>query len=117
MSTQLEDTKRLGCAKPNDCASLLKSENLRMRIDENDKKNDALKLKSLSKADIPLLRSKFAAGAGELSLEYERTHGRSGRPRLITSLLRLTPAAQSAASFAIEDAKSTNWTNRQDRLR
>ena len=76
MSTQLEDTKRLGCAKPNDCASLLKSENLRMRIDENDKKNDALKLKSLSKAqaDIQLLRSKFAAGAGELSLEYERTH-------------------------------------------
>ena len=45
-----------------------------MRIDENDKKNDALKLKSLSKAqaDIQLLRSKFAAG--ELSLEYERTH-------------------------------------------
>jgi len=74
VSTQLEDTKRLGCAKPNDCASLLKSENLRMRIDENDKKNDALKLKSLSKAqaDIQLLRSKFAAG--ELSLEYERTH-------------------------------------------
>ena len=72
MSTQLEDTKRLGCAKPNDCASLLKSENLRMRIDENDKKNDALKSLSKAQADIQLLRSKFAAG--ELSLEYERTH-------------------------------------------
>ena len=73
MSTQLEETKRLGCAKPKDCASLLKSENLLMRIDEeNDKKNDALKSLSKAQADIQLLRSKFAAG--ELSLEYERTH-------------------------------------------
>ena len=75
MSTQLEDTKRLGYAKPKDCAFLLKSENLCMRIDEeNDKKNDALKSLSKAQADIQLLRSKFAAGAGELSLEYERTH-------------------------------------------
>ena len=44
-----------------------------MRIDEeNDKKNDALKSLSKAQADIQLLRSKFAAG--ELSLEYERTH-------------------------------------------
>ena len=57
MSTQLEDTKRLGYAKPKDCAFLLKSENLCMRIDEeNDKKNDALKSLSKAQVDLQLLR-------------------------------------------------------------
>ena len=64
MSTQLEDTKRLGYAKPKDCASLLKSENLRMRIDEeNDKKNDALKGLSKAQAEIQLWKSKYEVEA------------------------------------------------------
>ena len=75
MSTQLEDTKRLGCAKPNDCASLLKSENLRMRIDENDKKNDALKLKSLSKAQAEenkVLRDQLEPGQAKQNIDRRK---------------------------------------------
>merc|ERR1712152_126036 len=57
LTTQLEDTKRLGDGEARDRATLLtkfknlttEAENLRMRIDEeSDKKNDALK--ALSKA-------------------------------------------------------------------
>merc|ERR1711978_671289 len=61
LTTQLEDTKRMGDGEARDRASLLakfknlmtEAENLRMRIDEeNEKKNDALKALSKAQAEI-----------------------------------------------------------------
>merc|ERR1712045_163989 len=72
LTTQLEDTKRLGDAEARDRASLLtkyenlmtEAENLRMRIDEeSDKKNDALKALSKAQAEIQLWKSKYEVEA------------------------------------------------------
>merc|ERR1712083_1107565 len=68
LSTQLEDTKRLGDGEARDRAALLtkyknlttEAENLRMRIDEeSDKKNDALKALSKAQSEIQLWKSKY----------------------------------------------------------
>merc|ERR1711937_56841 len=70
LTTQLEDTKRLGDGEARDRATLLtkyknlmtEAENLRMRIDEeNEKKNDALKGLSKAQAEIQLWKSKYEA--------------------------------------------------------
>merc|ERR1719333_1177387 len=72
LTTQLEDTKRLGDAEARDRAALLtkyknlmtEAENLRMRIDEeNEKKNDALKALSKAQAEIQLWKSKYEVEA------------------------------------------------------
>merc|ERR1712242_351860 len=72
LTTQLEDTKRLGDGEARDRAALLtkyknlmtEAENLRMRIDEeNEKKNDALKALSKAQAEIQLWKSKFEVEA------------------------------------------------------
>merc|ERR1719305_1327687 len=72
LTTQLEDTKRLGDGEARDRAALLtkyknlmtEAENLRMRIDEeNDKKNDALKGLSKAQAEIQLWKSKYEVEA------------------------------------------------------
>merc|ERR1712061_670177 len=68
LTTQLEDTKKLGDAEARDRASMLSKfknlttelENLRERIDEeSEKKSDALKALSKAQAEIQLWRSKF----------------------------------------------------------
>merc|ERR1712149_138404 len=68
LTTQLEDTKRLGDSEARDRAALLAKfknlnselENLRERIEEeSEKKSDALKALSKSQAEIQLWRSKF----------------------------------------------------------
>merc|ERR1711981_1319553 len=68
LTTQLEDTKRLGDSEARDRASLLAKfknlntelENLRERIEEeSEKKSDALKALSKAQAEIQLWRSKF----------------------------------------------------------
>merc|ERR1712179_497566 len=68
LTTQLEDTKRLGDAEARDRASLLTKfkmlstelENLRERIDdEHQKKSDALKALSKAQAEIQLWRSRY----------------------------------------------------------
>merc|ERR1711994_368101 len=72
LTTQLEDTKRLGDGEARDRANLLtkyknlmtEAENLRMRIDEeNEKKNDALKGLSKAQAEIQLWKSKYEVEA------------------------------------------------------
>merc|ERR1719170_45782 len=72
LTTQLEDTKRLGDGEARDRATLLtkfknlttEAENLRMRIDEeNEKKNDALKGLSKAQAEIQLWKSKYEVEA------------------------------------------------------
>merc|ERR1711994_980496 len=72
LTTQLEDTKRLGDGEARDRAALLtkyknlmtEAENLRMRIDEeNEKKNDALKGLSKAQAEIQLWKSKYEVEA------------------------------------------------------
>merc|ERR1711878_165098 len=72
LTTQLEDTKRLGDGEARDRAALLtkyknlmtEAENLRMRIDEeNEKKNDALKALSKAQAEIQLWKSKYEVEA------------------------------------------------------
>merc|ERR1719259_1245749 len=90
LTTQLEDTKRLGDAESRDRASLLSKfknlntelETLRERIDEeSEKKSDALKALSKAQAETQLWRSKYETeGLGreaeleDLQLEYERVH-------------------------------------------
>jgi len=68
LSTQLEDTKRLGDSEARDRAALLAKfknlstelENLKDRIEEeSEKKSDALKALSKSNAEIQLWKSKF----------------------------------------------------------
>jgi chromosome segregation ATPase len=68
LTTQLEDTKRLGDAEARDRASMLSKykklttelENLRERIEDvAEKKSDALKALSKATAEIQLWRSKF----------------------------------------------------------
>merc|ERR1719490_608422 len=68
LSTQLEDTKRLGDSEARDRAALLarfknlstELENLKDKIDEeSEKKSDALKALSKSNAEIQLWKSKF----------------------------------------------------------
>merc|ERR1711993_233512 len=68
LTTQLEDTKRLGDSESCDRAALLAKfknlnselENLRERIEEeSEKKSDALKALSKAQAEIQLWRSKF----------------------------------------------------------
>merc|ERR1739844_536924 len=68
LSTQLEDTKRLGDSEARDRATLLAKfkaldtelQNLKERIDEeSEKKSDALKALSKSTAEIQLWKSKF----------------------------------------------------------
>merc|ERR1712183_993679 len=68
VTTQLEDTKKLGDAEARDRASLLSKfknittelENLRERIEEeSEKKSDALKALSKAQAESQLWRSKF----------------------------------------------------------
>merc|ERR1711997_350728 len=68
ISTQLDDTKKLGDAEARDRASLLSKfknlntelENLRERIEEeSEKKSDALKALSKAQAEVQLWRSKF----------------------------------------------------------
>merc|ERR1712024_305978 len=72
LTTQLEDTKRLGDGEARDRATLLtkfknlttEAENLRMRIDEeSDKKNDGLKALSKAQAEIQLWKSKYEVEA------------------------------------------------------
>merc|ERR1712027_228459 len=72
LTTQLEDTKRLGDGEARDRATLLtkfknlttEAENLRMRIDEeSDKKNDALKALSKAQSEIQLWKSKYEVEA------------------------------------------------------
>merc|ERR1712024_363936 len=72
LSTQLEDTKRVGDGEARDRASLMtkfknlmtEAENLRMRIDEeSEKKNDALKALSKAQAEIQLWKSKYEVEA------------------------------------------------------
>ena len=68
LSTQLEDTKRLGDSEARDRASLLSKfknlntelENLRERIEEeSEKKSDALKALSKAQSEIQLWKSKY----------------------------------------------------------
>merc|ERR1712172_63862 len=68
LTTQLEDTKRLGDAEAKDRAALLtkfkninsEAQNLRERIEEeSEKKNDILRALSKAQAEIQLWRSKF----------------------------------------------------------
>merc|ERR1739844_251771 len=68
ISTQLDDTKKLGDAEARDRASLLSKfknittelENLRERIEEeSEKKSDALKALSKAQAEVQLWKSKF----------------------------------------------------------
>merc|ERR1711931_179575 len=68
ITTQLEDTKRMGDAEARDRASLLSKfkslntelESLKDRIDEeNEKKSDALKGLSKAQAEVQLWRSKY----------------------------------------------------------
>ena len=72
LTTQLEDTKRLGDGEARDRAALLtkyknlssEAENLRMRIDEeSEKKNDVLKALSKAQAEIQLWKSKYETEA------------------------------------------------------
>ena len=72
LSTQLEDTKRLGDGEARDRATLLTKykslttevENLCMRIDEeSEKKNDALKALSKAQSEIQLWKSKYEVEA------------------------------------------------------
>merc|ERR1711878_24710 len=72
LTTQLEDTKRLGDGEARDRATLLtkfkslttEAENLRMRIDEeSEKKNDALKALSKAQSEIQLWKSKYEVEA------------------------------------------------------
>merc|ERR1719476_92838 len=72
LTTQLEDTKRLGDGEARDRATLMtkykslttEAENLRMRIDEeSDKKNDALKALSKAQSEIQLWKSKYEVEA------------------------------------------------------
>merc|ERR1719150_1685976 len=82
LTTQLEDTKRLGDAEARDRASLLtkfknlntESENLRERIEEEaEKKNDVLRALSKAQAEIQLWKSKFETeGLGRID-ELEST--------------------------------------------
>merc|ERR1711881_750047 len=86
LTTQLEDTKRLGDSEARDRASLLSKfknmttelENLREKIDEeNQKKSDALKGLSKATAEMQLWRSKYETeGLGHVE-ELE-----SGRQKL-----------------------------------
>merc|ERR1711983_202896 len=84
VTTQLEDTKRLGDAEARDRASMLSKfknlstelENLRERIDEeSEKKSDALKALSKAQAEIQLWRSKYQTeGLGRIDeLEGSKT--------------------------------------------
>merc|ERR1712149_151296 len=76
LTTQLEDTKRLGDSEARDRASLLAKyknlntelENLKERIEEeSEKKSDALKALSKSAAEIQLWKSKFEVdGMGQI---------------------------------------------------
>merc|ERR1711993_107602 len=68
LTTQLEDTKRLGDSESRDRAALLAKfknlntelENMRERIEEeSEKKSDALKALSKAQAEIQLWKSKF----------------------------------------------------------
>merc|ERR1711874_288631 len=68
LTTQLEDTKRMGDGEARDRASLLAKfknmstevENMRERIDdESEKKSDALKALSKAQAEVQLWRSKY----------------------------------------------------------
>merc|ERR1719336_3056653 len=68
LTTQLEDTKRMGDAEARDRASLLSKfknmntelENVKERIEEeNEKKSDALKALSKAQAECQLWRSKY----------------------------------------------------------
>jgi len=72
LSTQLDDTKRLGDGEARDRATLLtkyknlttEAENLRMRIDEeSEKKNDSLKALSKAQSEIQLWKSKYEVEA------------------------------------------------------
>merc|ERR1739844_245226 len=72
LTTQLEDTKRLGDGEARDRATLLtkfkslttEAENLRMCIDEeSDKKNDALEALSKAQSEIQLWKSKYEVEA------------------------------------------------------
>merc|ERR1711997_9251 len=84
LTTQLEDTKRLGDSEARDRASLLSKfknmttelENLREKIDEeNQKKSDALKALSKAQAEMQLWRSKYETeGLGHVEeLESNRS--------------------------------------------
>merc|ERR1712180_549160 len=83
LTTQLEDTKRLGDAEARDRSALLSKfknlntdlENLRERIeDEHQRKSDALKALSKAQAEIQLWRSRFETeGMGRVDeLEMSR---------------------------------------------
>merc|ERR1711878_53127 len=72
LTTQLEDTKRLGDGEARDRAALLTKyknlmteiENLKMRTDEeSDKKNDSLKALSKAQAEIQLWKTKYETEA------------------------------------------------------
>merc|ERR1712066_1017271 len=84
LTTQYEDTKRLGDSEARDRASLLarfknlntELENLRNRIEEeSEKKSDALKALSKAQAEMQLWKSKFETeGLGRIEeLEGSRT--------------------------------------------
>merc|ERR1712173_3779 len=85
LTTQLEDTKRLGDAEARDRSALLSKfknlntelENLRERIDdEHQRKSDALKALSKAQAEIQLWRSRFETeGLGRVD-ELESTRNK-----------------------------------------
>merc|ERR1712024_124865 len=115
LSTQLEDTKRVGDGEARDRASLMtkfknlmtEAENLRMRIDEeSEKKNDALKALSKAQAEIQLWKSKYEVEALGRIDELE-----GGRNKLAS---RVSEAEEVIESLNSKIASSEKSKSRMD---
>merc|ERR1712242_269598 len=110
LSTQLEDTKRLGDSEARDRATLLAKfkslntelENLKERIqEESEKKSDALKALSKSTAEIQLWKSKFEVdGMGQIE-ELE-----SGKAKLNARLMEAEETIENLNSKVATTEKS-----------
>merc|ERR1711937_1084049 len=115
LTTQLEDTKKLGDGEARDRASILTKyknlstevENLRIKIDEeNEKKNDVLKALSKVQAEIQLWKSKYETEALGRIGELE-----GGRAKLAS---RVNEAEESIDNLNAKIASAEKAKNRLD---
>merc|ERR1711937_206030 len=115
LTTQLEDTKKLGDGEARDRASILtkyknlstEAENLRIKIDEeNEKKNDVLKALSKVQAEIQLWKSKYETEALGRIEELE-----GGRVKLAS---RVNEAEESIDNLNAKIASAEKAKNRLD---
>merc|ERR1711937_642431 len=115
LTTQLEDTKKLGDGEARDRASILTKyknlstevENLRIKIDEeNEKKNDVLKALSKVQAEIQLWKSKYETEALGRIEELE-----GGRVKLAS---RVNEAEESIDNLNAKIASAEKAKNRLD---